>query len=216
MKTYSIYLKSINEELFGWGKKKEIQPDVTKTLPVTKSEPKKFQIQREYQEPEIENEKVQQVIDEYNNAKKLCIKYMTLFKSTIYSSSERDSYYEKTLSNFVRAVTLLYKITIVKDKYNVTNIDIEKEFNFLANYYTFRKIPNTSRNKPLYDLLGKATFFLNEMYQYLYNDFDYEDPQFNHQIIDDNKRVKFVWKRKSDLARKGTEQIDPFQEEEWG
>jgi hypothetical protein len=206
MKTYNKYLETLNE---AWFRRKPIkEPE-----PVKEPEPKNYEIQSEYQSPEIETEKIQQVIDEYNGAKKLCIKYLTMRKSIVIDSHEADSYYEKSAQSFSSATILLYRIATVKDKYNVTSIDIEKEFNFLANHLIKRSMAASIKNKHIIEIFSKAVFFLNELYQYLYDDYDYEEPQFSAQI--ENKIVNFIWKKKSDIARIGTENIDPFQEEIW-
>ncbi len=181
------------------------------------------EVQKEYAQPELKQPDIQNVIIEYNSSKNLCIKYLTMFKTAasqfeiMDNTSKRRSldfvaqFMKKAIMSFTKSVSLLYRLSIIKNKYNI-EIDFEKELTFLGNYITKRRF-TYDPYREIFPHITKSLFFLNELYQTIYDDYDYENPQFFYEYNDNYVRI--CWKRKKEISRKGTENIDPFQEENW-
>jgi hypothetical protein len=171
---------------------------------------KETDVQKEINSPFITIKEIPNKINIYFEFKKTTITYRKLFKAFL-DSNKSDYYYNKMIWNFEKICKILYIFSRVKD--SLGDFDILKEFEFLSEFYCHREFQNILKNKDLISMMGNCTFYLNEIYNNLYEEEYSDDDVFYSELR--NNDIKYKNRKKEEKNRIEHKEVDPLGEENW-
>lgn len=173
---------------------------------------KETEVQKEISKSQISKGNIRNKIEEYLKSKESVLTYRRLHKSFLYQQEgEIDIYYGKMLSSFRNCCSIIYQLSRVKDI--VEGIDLNKEFEFLSNFYVKRGLYTTT---PACKYMFQATYYLNQIHSNLFGS-DYSEEDIFYVDCDPvTKHCSFRNREKDNEMMKIHKVEDPYGEEKWG